>query len=75
MADKKGDKPAMKKIRLFRDNGEYKDDLFVSVNGHSYLIKRGVEVEVPDYIAQVIEDAEAQNNKALEYMASVADAE
>lgn len=75
MAEKKGDKPAMKKIRLFRDNGEYKDDLFVSVNGHSYLIKRGVEVEVPDYIAQVIEDAEAQNNKALEYMASVADAE
>lgn len=75
MAEKKGDKPAMKKIRLFRDNGEYKDDLFVSVNGHSFLIKRGVEVEVPDYIAQVIEDAEAQNNKALEYMASVADAE
>ncbi len=75
MAEKKGDKPTMKKIRLFRDNGEYKDDLFVSVNGHSYLIKRGVEVEVPDYIAQVIEDAEAQNNKALEYMASVADAE
>ena len=47
----------------------------MSVNGHSFLIKRGVEVEVPDYIAQVIEDAEAQNNKALEYMASVADAE
>lgn len=75
MAETKGDKPKMKKIRLFRDNGEYKDDLFVSVNGHSFLIKRGVEVEVPDYIAQVIEDAEAQNNKALEYMASVADAE
>ena len=75
MAETKGDEPKMKKIRLFRDNGEYKDDLFVSVNGHSFLIKRGVEVEVPDYIAQVIEDAEAQNNKALEYMASVADAE
>ena len=63
------------KIRLFRDNNEYKDDLFVAVNGHSFLIKRGVEVEVPDYIADVIKNAEAQQNRALEYMASVSETE
>lgn len=63
------------KIRLFRDNNEYKEDLFVAVNGHSFLIKRGVEVEVPDYIADVIKNAEAQQNRALEYMASVSETE
>lgn len=44
-----------KKIRLFKDNGEYKDDLFVCVNGQSYLIQRGIEVEVPVAVANVIE--------------------
>ena len=63
------------RIRLFRDNNEYKEDLFVAVNGHSFLIKRGVEVEVPDYIADVIKNAEAQQNRALEYMASVSETE
>lgn len=67
------DKPKMKKIKLFHDNGEYNNDLFVSVNGNSFLIKRGVEVEVPDYIAQAIEDAETQYGKAIEYIASVSD--
>lgn len=34
-------------IQLFKDNEKYKDDVFVAVNGHSYQIKRGVKVEVP----------------------------
>ena len=35
------------RIRLFKDNSRYKGDLFVSVNGVNYKIRRGVEVEVP----------------------------
>ncbi len=35
------------KIKLFKDNSRYKGDLFVSVNGTNYKIRRGVEVEVP----------------------------
>ena len=35
------------RIKLFKDNSRYKEDLFVSVNGVNYKIRRGVEVEVP----------------------------
>lgn len=30
------------RIRLFKDNSRYKGDLFVSVNGVNYKIRRGV---------------------------------
>ena len=33
------------RIRLFKDNSRYKGDLFVSVNGVNYKIRRGVEVK------------------------------
>ena len=32
------------RIRLFKDNSRYKGDLFVSVNGVSYKIRRGVDL-------------------------------
>ena len=57
MAEKK----KMVKIKLFKDYGEYRDDVFVAVNGESYLIQRGVEVEVPDYIAEVLEHSAQQD--------------
>ena len=43
------------RIRLFKDNSRYKGDLFVSVNGVNYKIRRGVEVEVPPEVAEVLE--------------------
>ena len=30
------------RIKLFKDNSRYKEDLFVSVNGVNYKIRRGV---------------------------------
>ena len=42
------------RIRLFKDNSRYKGDLFVSVNGVNYKIRRGVEVEVPPAVAEVL---------------------
>lgn len=33
-------------VRLFKDNGKYKDDLLVCVNGESCLIQRGVTVQI-----------------------------
>ena len=45
------------KIKLFKDNGNYRDDVFVSVNGRDFLIKRGEEVSVPDYVAEVLENS------------------
>lgn len=52
--------PKRVKVMLFKDNDRYKDDVFVSVNGESYQIQRGVEVEVPDYIAEVLDHAAEQ---------------
>ena len=44
----------MKKIELFKDDYRYKKPLFVSINGRNWVIQRGVEVEVPDYVADFI---------------------
>ena len=46
------------KIKLFKDNDKYKDDLFVSVNGRTFQIQRGVEVEVPKAVEEVIRRSE-----------------
>lgn len=48
-------------IKLFKDNGKYKDDLTVTVNGITYQIQRGKTVEVPRYIADVIAQSERQD--------------
>ena len=46
------------RIKLFKDNSRYKEDLFVSVNGVNYKIRRGVEVEVPPEVAEVLEHSQ-----------------
>lgn len=51
----------MVKIRIPRTRAD-EEDVFVSVNMETFLIKRGVEVEVPDYVAEVLRCQE----KALE---------
>jgi len=56
----------MVKVKLFKDNHDYKDDVFVAVNGERYLIQRGVEVEVPDYIAEVLEHSAQQDARTAE---------
>lgn len=33
-------------VMLFKDNGKYKDDLLVCVNGETCLIQRGMHVQV-----------------------------
>jgi hypothetical protein len=45
---------------------EKQDDVFVSVNGESYLIKRGQEVEVPVYIKEILDNKESMEALALE---------
>lgn len=47
--------PKTVKIRLPKTK-ELKDDVFVSVNFRTYQIQRGVEVEVPDFVAEVLEN-------------------
>jgi hypothetical protein len=47
----------MVKIRIPRTKAD-QEDVFVSVNMETFLIKRGVEVEVPDYVAEVLQHQE-----------------
>ena len=49
----------MVKIRIPRTKVD-EEDVFVSVNMETFLIKRGVEVEVPDYVAEVLQHQEEQ---------------
>ena len=48
-------------IRLFKDNERYRDDVFVSVNGRTFQIKRGVEVQVPRYVQEVLDNSMRQD--------------
>ena len=49
--------PKKVKIKLPLTRTE-KDDVFVGLNGKTYLIKRGVEVEVPACVAEVLRHQE-----------------
>ncbi len=49
--------PKMVKIKIPRTRKD-QEDVFVSVNLNTYLIKRGVEVEVPAAVAEVIRHQE-----------------
>lgn len=59
-------------IELFYDNEKYKDDVEVSVNGKTWLIKRGVKVKVPRFVAQVIADSQAQDKASAVHQRSLA---
>ena len=56
----------MVKIKLPRNRRD-EDDMFVSVNERTWLIKRGVEVEVPECVAEVIRNSELMQEEAYEF--------
>ena len=51
-------------IHLFKDSQRYKAPVFVGVNGETYLIQRGVDVEVPKAVAEVLRHSEEMDNAA-----------
>lgn len=66
-------KEPKRKINLFLDNDKYKDDVFVGINGRTFLIKRGVDVEVPESVAKVLEDSGVQQQYAYTHMRNLQD--
>ena len=60
--------PKKVKIKLPLTRAE-KDDVYVAINGESYLIKRGETVEVPESVAWVLERKEKMLAIAMEYEA------
>jgi hypothetical protein len=54
------------KIRLPRDRRE-QEDVFVGINERTWLIKRGVEVEVPECVAEVLRHREEMLEKIMAF--------
>ena len=48
-------------VKLFKDNGKYKDDVFVAVNGENCVIKRGERVMVKRKFAEVLDASDRQD--------------
>ena len=68
MAEKATEKAKTRKVELFKDSKDYKDDVFVCVNGHNMVIKRGVEVEVPEAFAKVLDQSKKQDTMTARLM-------
>lgn len=68
MAEKKAEtvKPKTVKIKLPLTRYE-KDDVYVAINGKSYLIKRGETVEVPEAVVEVLENKERMLRIAYDF--------
>ena len=57
-------------VKLFKDNKNYKDDVFVAVNGKAFQIKRGIEVSVPRYVKEVLDNSITQDEAAAAFIES-----
>jgi hypothetical protein len=45
-------------VTLFYDGANYKEDVYVAVNGRRFQIKRGVEVMIPRCVKEVLDNSE-----------------
>ena len=55
------------RVRYFKDNDKYKGDIFVGYNGRTFQIQRGVEIEVPRIVDEIIRQSEEQDLHSAEY--------
>lgn len=63
----KGDPNEKKvKLRLPLTRTE-KDDVFVGLNGRTFMIKRGEEVEVPEGVAEILRNREEVLMQIIQY--------
>ena len=61
-------KEKMVKILLPRGRKNEENFVIVSVNGRSWKIMRGVEISVPDYVAEVLENGRMMAEAARRYV-------
>lgn len=48
-------------VKLFKDNGKYKEPVFVAVNGDAIAIERGVRVKIKRKHAEVLDNSDKQD--------------
>lgn len=63
-------KEKMVKIRIPRVKGDSNDDVYVSINERTWLIQRGVDVEVPECVAALLNDQAEAEDAAYRFSAS-----
>lgn len=51
-----------------KDNDKYKNDITVTVNGKNYVLKRGVDMMIPRFLAMAIRDSDMQKKYAADVM-------
>ena len=59
-----------KMVSIFLPRGRKNEENFVlvSVNGRNFKIMKGVEVQVPEFVAQVLENARMMEDDARSYV-------
>ncbi len=67
----RGEEPV--EVLLFKDNGRYREDVFVSVNGETAAIRRGERVTVKRKFWEVLENSRRQDDAAARLMERQAD--
>ena len=65
-ATTKGKRVTVTLPRLHGQNANQEE--FFSVNGKNYIIKRGIEMEIPEEVAEVIRNAEKAEEYAMNYI-------
>ena len=55
-------------VHLPRATGNEEDSLFVALNGKGYTIRRGEAVKVPRPVADILDEAERQRRRQMEYI-------
>lgn len=75
MAETNKSAPIKEKMVTIKIPRERKDqeDVFVSVNMKTWLIKRGVAVEVPECVAEVLQHQEEMLEKIIDFEEAHAD--
>lgn len=73
MAKKQGTGGKPVSITIPRGRKQEENFVIVSVNGHSWKIMRGAQVTVPDYAAEVLENARMMAEEARRYVDRMAD--
>ena len=63
----------MKTVMLPRGRKNEENFVIVSVNGRSFKIMKGVEVEVPDYVAEVLDNNRRMAEEAQRFVDRMAE--
>ena len=62
----------MVSVTIPRGRKQEENFVIVSVNGRSWKIMKGVQVQVPDYVAEVLENARMMADTARRYVDKMA---